>query len=158
MISIVVLPGDGIGPEVTAEAIACLKLLSEERGLGLTFAEHDFGGVAIDKHGHPLPPETLEACRNADAVMLGAVGGDQWNDAPVRPEAGLLRIREELGLFANLRPAKLLSDLQHLSPLRPDLFRRADVGSAFGVGPLLLYARRDRTHRACRISLGWPSP
>jgi 3-isopropylmalate dehydrogenase len=127
VISIVVLPGDGIGPEVTAEAVACLELLSQERSLGLTFTELDFGGVAINKHGHPLPPETLQACRDADAVMLGAVGGDQWNDSPVRPEAGLLRIREELGLFANLRPAKLLSGLQHLSPLRPDISRDADI-------------------------------
>ena len=127
MISIVVLPGDGIGPEVTGEAISCLELLSKERGLGLTFVEQDFGGVAIDKHGHPLPPETLEACKQADAVMLGAVGGDQWNDAAVRPEAGLLRIREELGLFANLRPAKVLSGLQDVSPLRPDISRDADI-------------------------------
>lgn len=127
MISIVVLPGDGIGPEVTAEAIACLELLSQERGLDLKFAEHDFGGVAIDRHGHPLPPDTLEACRNSDAVILGAVGGDQWNDASVRPEAGLLRIREELGLFANLRPAKVLNGLQDMSPLRPEISRDADI-------------------------------
>jgi 3-isopropylmalate dehydrogenase len=127
VISIVVLPGDGIGPEVTAEAVACLKQLSSERGLDLHFAEHDFGGVAIDRHGDPLPSETLEACRNADAVLLGAVGGDQWDDLPVRPEAGLLRIREELGLFANLRPAKVLDGLQEFSPLRPDISKDADI-------------------------------
>ena len=127
MINIVVLPGDGIGPEVTAEAVACLQQLSTERDLGLRFAEHDFGGVAIDKHGHPLPEATLEACRNADAVLLGAVGGDKWNDAAIRPEAGLLRIREELGLFANLRPAKVLEGMQDISPLRPDISRDADI-------------------------------
>ena len=127
MINIVVMPGDGIGPEVTAEAVACLEQLSGERELGLTFTEHDFGGIAIDRHGDPLPAETLEACRNADAVLLGAVGGDQWNDAPVRPEAGLLRIREELGLFANLRPAKVLAGLQEMSPLRPDISKDADI-------------------------------
>lgn len=127
MINIVVLPGDGIGPEVTAEAVACLELLSSARDLGLKFSERDFGGVAIDKHGDPLPAETLETCREADAVLLGAVGGDKWNDAPVRPEAGLLRIREELGLFANLRPAKVLNGLLHVSPLRPDISEGADV-------------------------------
>ena len=113
MIKIVVLPGDGIGPEVTAEAVHCLEQLSSERDLSLDFAEHDFGGIAIDRHGDPLPGETLEACRNADAVLLGAVGGDQWNDCAVRPEAGLLRLREKLGLFANLRPAKVLDGLHH---------------------------------------------
>ena len=80
MINIIVLPGDGIGPEVTAEAVRCLEQLSAERNLGLTFAEYDFGGIAIDRHGDPLPATTLEVCRNSDAVLLGAVGGDQWND------------------------------------------------------------------------------
>jgi 3-isopropylmalate dehydrogenase len=127
VINIVVLPGDGIGPEVTAQAIACLEQLSAERGLGLTFTEHDFGGIAIDRRGDPLPAATLEACRSADAVLLGAAGGDKWNDAPVRPEAGLLRIREELGLFANLRPAKVLAGMQDMSPLRPEISKDADI-------------------------------
>ncbi len=121
MISIVVLPGDGIGPEVTAEAVRCLEQLSSERDLGLSFVEYDFGGTAIDRHGDPLPPATLEACRNADAILLGAVGGEQWNHAAVRPEAGLLRIRAELGLFANLRPAKVLDGSPRAD--RRDLFR-----------------------------------
>jgi 3-isopropylmalate dehydrogenase len=127
VINIVVLPGDGIGPEVTSEAVACLAQLSDQRSLGLTFCDYDFGGVAIDRHGEPLPAKTLEACRNADAVLLGAVGGDKWNDAQVRPEAGLLRIREELGLFANLRPAKVLAGLHEMSPLRPDISKDADI-------------------------------
>ena len=127
MTNIVVLPGDGIGPEVTAEAVQCLQHLSDQRDLDLYFTQHDFGGIAIDRHGHPLPPETLDACRSADAILLGAVGGNQWNDASVRPEAGLLRIREELGLFANLRPAKLLDGLQDISPLRADISRDADI-------------------------------
>ena len=127
MINVVVLPGDGIGPEVTAEAVACLEQLSGQRGLGISFREYDFGGIAIDRHGDPLPAGTLEACHNADAVLLGAVGGDKWNDAPVRPEAGLLRIREELGLFANLRPAKVLAGLHEISPLRPDIAKDADI-------------------------------
>jgi 3-isopropylmalate dehydrogenase len=124
---IVVLPGDGIGPEVTAEAVRCLELLSLEHDLDLEFSEYAFGGGAIDGHGDPLPPGTLEACRNSTAVLLGAVGGDQWSGAPVRPEEGLLRLRSELGLFANLRPAKMLDGLLDCSPLRPEIVRDADV-------------------------------
>jgi 3-isopropylmalate dehydrogenase len=127
LIDIVTLPGDGIGPEVVAEAIACLETLSAEHDLGLHFTEHHFGGVAIERAGNPLPPETLEACRNSDAVFLGAVGGDQWSEASVTPEAGLLRLRNELVLFANLRPAKVLSGLQDASPLRADIAKDADV-------------------------------
>jgi 3-isopropylmalate dehydrogenase len=127
VISIVVLPGDGIGPEVTAEAISCLEIVSAEHDLDLHFDYHDFGGIAIDRHGDPLPKKTLEACRKSAAVFLGAVGGDQWNAAAVRPEAGLLRLRKQLGLFANLRPAKVLSGLQDASPLRADIARDADV-------------------------------
>jgi 3-isopropylmalate dehydrogenase len=127
MTNIVVLPGDGVGPEVTAQAVACLQLVSEHRGLGFQFVEHDFGGVAIDRHGDPLPQSTLDASRNADAVLLGAVGGEKWDDAPVRPEAGLLRIRQELGLFANLRPARVYRGLEDASPLRADICQDADV-------------------------------
>lgn len=127
MIDIIVLPGDGVGPEVTAEAVGCLALLSEQRGLALRFTAHDFGGAAIDSQGDPLPEETLAACRDSDAILLGAVGGDKWDDAPVRPEAGLLRIRQELGLFANLRPARVYRGLEDASPLRADISRDADV-------------------------------
>lgn len=127
MINIVVLPGDGVGPQVIAEAVGCLQILSDHRDLGLRFDEQHFGGVAIDRHGDPLPEPTLEACRNADAVLLGAVGGDQWDDAPIRPEAGLLRIRQELGLFANLRPARVCRGLENVSPLRADISQDVDV-------------------------------
>lgn len=127
MTNIVVLPGDGVGPEVTAEAIRCLEVLSQGCDLGLSFTHHDIGGIAIERHGEPLPMETLEACRDADAILLGAVGGDQWNDCPAPPETALLRLRQELGLFANLRPAKVLNELQDASPLRPDVSRDADV-------------------------------
>jgi 3-isopropylmalate dehydrogenase len=127
VINVIVLPGDGIGPEVTAEAVRCLELISEQRGLDLRFAERDFGGVAIDRHGDPLPEATLEACRDADAVLLGAVGGDKWDSAPVRPEVGLLRIRQELGLYANLRPARVFRGLENASPLRADICQDADV-------------------------------
>jgi 3-isopropylmalate dehydrogenase len=124
---IIVLPGDGIGPEVTEQAVACLALLSEARGLQLTFEEHDFGGVAIDRHGAPLPPATLAACKSADAILLGAIGGPKWDTAPERPEQGLLALRAELGLFANLRPAHVVPGLEHLSPLRADIVTGADA-------------------------------
>ena len=127
MPKIIVLPGDGIGPEVTKQAVACLALLSEARGLGLTFEEHDFGGVAIDRHGTPLQPTTLAACRAADAILLGAIGGPKWDMAPERPEQGLLALRAELGLFANLRPAHVVRGLEHLSPLRPEVVTGADA-------------------------------
>lgn len=126
MSHIAILPGDGIGPEVIREAVACLELLSDERVLGLRFTQHDFGGAAIDRHGDPLPASTLDACRTADAVLLGAVGGDRWNDCAVRPEAGLLRIRQELGLYANLRPVKVLQGGQW-SPLRSEVAGNSDI-------------------------------
>jgi 3-isopropylmalate dehydrogenase len=127
MTRIVILPGDGIGPEVAAEASQCLALLSERCALGLEFETHDFGGVAIDRHGTPLPEATLAACREADAILLGAVGGPQWDDAVERPEAGLLKLRAALGLFANLRPSRVIPGLEHFSPLRPEIARGADV-------------------------------
>jgi 3-isopropylmalate dehydrogenase len=97
---IVVLPGDGIGPEVSAEAVRVLAALP----LDVEVEERPFGGAAIDAYGDPLPEETLAACRGADAVLLGAVGGPKWDGGSVRPEAGLLRIRAELDVYANLRP------------------------------------------------------
>jgi 3-isopropylmalate dehydrogenase len=98
---IVLLPGDGIGPEVSAEAVRVLAALP----LDVEVEERPFGGAAIDAFGDPLPAETLVACREADAVLLGAVGGPKWDGGTVRPEAGLLRIRAELDVYANLRPA-----------------------------------------------------
>jgi 3-isopropylmalate dehydrogenase len=96
---VVCLPGDGIGPEVMAEAVRVLM------ALGIPFEEHPFGGAAIDGWGKPLPETTLEACRHADAVLVGAVGGPQWEGAGIRPEQGLIRLRKELDVYANLRPA-----------------------------------------------------
>jgi 3-isopropylmalate dehydrogenase len=124
---IIVLPGDGIGPEVAAEARRCLAHISDRGALGFTFEEHDFGGVAIDNHGEPLPPSTLKACQESDAVLLGAVGGPKWDDAAERPEVGLLKIRKALGLFANLRPARVMPGLEDLSPLRTSIAAGADV-------------------------------
>src|SRR3954463_12060787 len=113
---IAVLPGDGIGPEVAAPALEVLRELGD-----FEFSEHPFGGASIDAHGVPLTDEVLEECRRSDAVLLAAVGGPKWDstdpDAP-RPEQGLLGLRKELGLFANLRPVKVFAALADASPLR----------------------------------------
>lgn len=127
MSGIVILPGDGIGPEVAREAVACLRLVSGARGLGLTFEEHIFGGAAIDAAGDPFPEATQRACQGSDAILLGAVGGPKWDGGNVRPEAGLLRMRGALGLFANLRPARTYAGLESFSPLRADIVCGADM-------------------------------
>jgi 3-isopropylmalate dehydrogenase len=126
---IVLLPGDGIGPEVVAEARKVLSAVAARDGLTIDFEERPMGGNAIDDFGDPLPESTLDACRAADAVVLGAVGGPKWDDptAKTRPEAGLLRIRKELGLFANLRPIKGHSQLIGASPLRAEIVDGVDI-------------------------------
>jgi 3-isopropylmalate dehydrogenase len=123
------LPGDGIGPEVIAEARKVLTRVGEAAGESFTFSEHLVGGIAIDEAGDPLPASTLAACREADAVLLGAVGGPKWDDptAKTRPEAGLLGLRKELGLYANLRPITAYDELISGSPLRPELVRGVDI-------------------------------
>jgi len=126
--NIVVLPGDGIGPEITAVAVEVLKAVATRFGHDFSFSEHDIGGIAIDNHGEPLPATTLDACAKADAVLLGAVGGPKWSDpnAKVRPEQGLLAIRKALGLFANLRPVRTQPAALHASPIKPELLRDVD--------------------------------
>ncbi|MGI9649501.1 MAG: 3-isopropylmalate dehydrogenase, partial [Acidimicrobiia bacterium] len=125
----VTLPGDGIGPEVAAEAVKVLGVVAARFDHHFTFVEHLIGGAAIDATGQPLAASTVEACRQADAVILGAVGGPRWDDptSPVRPEQGLLRIRSELGLFANLRPIMVFPELAPASPLRPELVAGVDI-------------------------------
>jgi len=120
--TIAVLPGDGIGPEVTRAAIQLLEDCAAAFGHQFHFREYAFGGNAIDKHGVPLPPETLAGCRASDAVLLGAIGGPKWESLPfgTRPEAGLLGIRKEMGLYINLRPIRLRPALRAISPLRPE--------------------------------------
>ena len=125
----VLLPGDGIGPEVIREARKVLEAVATLHGHAFAFEERLMGGIAIDEVGDPLPASTLHACRDADAILLGAVGGPKWDDptAKTRPEAGLLSLRSELGLYANLRPIKPNRHLIDASPLRPELVAGVDV-------------------------------
>jgi 3-isopropylmalate dehydrogenase len=127
--SIVVLPGDGIGPEVTAEALRVLGAVARKGGHELRFTERLMGGCSIDAHGVALTPEVLKDCQAADAVLLGAVGGPKWDDptAKVRPEQGLLGLRKGLGVFANLRPVRVHESLLDSSPLKPDRLRGVDI-------------------------------
>jgi 3-isopropylmalate dehydrogenase len=126
---VVILPGDGIGPEVTRAAVSVLQECAREFGHHFDVIEMPIGGAAIDKSGHPLPNETLEACRKADAVFLGAVGGPKWERVALsmRPEAGLLALRKGLGLYVNLRPVRLLEPLRGISPLRPERLGDLDI-------------------------------
>lgn len=125
--TIALLPGDGVGPEVVEAARRVLCAVDELFGWDLRFETHPIGGAALDSHGVPLPAETLRACRAADAVLLGAVGGPAWDDAPTRPEAGLLELRKALGLFANLRPVMVTEATLERSPLKPAIVRGADL-------------------------------
>jgi 3-isopropylmalate dehydrogenase len=127
--SIVVLGGDGIGPEVTAEAVRVLEAVAQRYGHEFTFESHLIGGAAIDATGSALPAQTISACGTADAVLLGAVGGPKWSDpnAKVRPEQGLLAIRKALNLFANLRPVTLQPTLLDASPIKPEILRGTDI-------------------------------
>ncbi|MEX5284224.1 3-isopropylmalate dehydrogenase [Selenomonas sputigena] len=126
---IVVIPGDGIGREITDAAVAVLKKAAEKFALELSYEEHDAGGTAYDKCGTPLPEATLLAAQAADGVLFGAVGGDKWDDvAPaLRPEKAILGLRKGLGLYANLRPVKVADSLVEYSPLKPELVRGADL-------------------------------
>ncbi|PWH20125.1 MAG: 3-isopropylmalate dehydrogenase [Ardenticatenia bacterium] len=127
--TITLLPGDGIGPEIIAEARKVLETVLHRAGHTVTFQEGLIGGVAIDETGDPLPDATLEMCRRSDAVLLAAVGGPRWSDprAEVRPEQGLLKIRKELGLFANLRPVRVIPALISASPLKPEVIEGVDL-------------------------------
>lgn len=121
--TIAVLPGDGIGPEVVRESKRVLTQVAEIFGHEFSFESALMGGCAIDETGNPLPDATIDVCENADAILLGAVGGPKWSDptASVRPEQGLLRLRQHFGLFANLRPVKVFPALMAYAPLRPEL-------------------------------------
>ncbi|MEM7081197.1 MAG: 3-isopropylmalate dehydrogenase [Pseudomonadota bacterium] len=126
---ICVLPGDGIGPEIIAVAVRVLEAIGQSSGRSFDIDQADIGGAAIDACGDPLPPSTLAACKGSDAILLGAVGGPKWSDpkATVRPEQGLLRLRAELGLFANLRPIRTHPSIIRHSPLREELTKDIDM-------------------------------
>jgi 3-isopropylmalate dehydrogenase len=126
---VLVLPGDGIGPEITAEAVKVLNALMVSDGLDIEMSEDLVGGAAYDKHGIPLADETMQKAQDADAILLGAVGGYQWEslEIAVRPEKGLLRLRSEMKLFANLRPAYLFEQLADASTLKPEVVAGLDI-------------------------------
>ncbi|MCP4357624.1 MAG: 3-isopropylmalate dehydrogenase [Chloroflexi bacterium] len=123
------LPGDGIGPEIIVEAKKVLTAVAHKYNHTFDMTEMTFGGAAIDEWGDPLTEETLAACQNSQAVLMGAIGGPKWDDptAAVRPEQGLLKLRKALGVFANLRPVKVFEALAEASPLKPERVRGVDI-------------------------------
>lgn len=127
--NIVLLPGDGIGPEIVDCGRDVLTTIAKLFAHEFSFQSHLIGGIAIDQCGDPLPQATIDACRASDAILLGAVGGPKWDDpsAKTRPEAGLLKIRKELQLFANLRPIRLFKELLDASPLRREIIEGTDI-------------------------------
>lgn len=126
---ITVIPGDGIGKEITDAAVKVLKKVDETYHIGLTFETKDAGGTAYDKFGTPLPADTIEAAKQADAILFGAVGGDQWDNVEpkLRPEQAVLGLRKALGLYVNLRPVKVPEVLAEYSPLKPEIVTGTDV-------------------------------
>ena len=128
-LKVTVLPGDGIGPEVTSVAVRVLARVAEQHGIVVATEEHAIGGTAVERYGSPFPTESQAACTASDAVLLGAVGGPKYDTLPraQRPETGLLALRKALGGFANLRPAKAYTQLQACSPLKAEAIRGADV-------------------------------
>jgi 3-isopropylmalate dehydrogenase len=126
---ILVLPGDGIGPEVCNEAVETLRVLSAERGVKMDFSEDHAGGSAIDAYNDPMPDAVIAKAKASDAVLMGAVGGPKWDHhtGKMRPESGLLKIRKELGVFANLRPVSVSAALAEASPLRPEAVIGTDM-------------------------------
>ena len=129
ILKLTVLPGDGVGPEVTNEAVRVLETIAEAYNHQLSFTRKPVGGAALLSSNDPLPPDTLQACLSSDAVLLGAVGGPAFDGFPshLRPESGLLRLRRELGVYANLRPALCFPALEECSPLRAEVVRGTDV-------------------------------
>ena len=126
---VLILPGDGIGPEIIEQAVAVLDVVNKKFALNLQCENGVLGGAAIDTHGVPYPDVTHEQAMNADAILLGAVGGPKWDalDTAIRPEKGLLAIRSKLGLFGNLRPAILYPQLAEASSLKPEIVAGLDI-------------------------------
>ena len=143
--SIVLLPGDGVGPEVTAAARDALQAVARDFDLNFAFSAHDIGGAAIDACGDPLPPDTLAACLASDAVFLGAVGGPKWDGGERRPEEGLLAIRKTMGLYANLRPVKVDAATVDRSPLKREAVEGVDLLIVRELTGGLYFGARTRT-------------
>jgi 3-isopropylmalate dehydrogenase len=142
-----VLPGDGIGPEISVQAVRVLEAVGRRYGHDFQFTEGLIGGAAYDAVGHPLPPETLDLCRNSDAILLGAVGGPKWDNLPthLRPENGaLLPLRKELGLYANLRPARVFPALVNASTLKPEVVSGLDILVVRELTGGLYFGKRSR--------------
>ncbi|MFC4697674.1 3-isopropylmalate dehydrogenase [Enterococcus aquimarinus] len=123
---IVVLAGDGIGPEIMASALEVLEVITQKSEVTFTFEAHDFGGAAIDSCGEPFPKSTLEACESADAILLGAIGGPKWENVENTPEKGLLALRKALKLFANIRPITVPDVLLDRSPIKEEIIKGTD--------------------------------
>ena len=145
---IAVLAGDGVGPEVTAEAVRVLQAVAARYQHEFTLHPAPFGGAAIDLCGDPLPADTLSACRDADAVLLGAIGGPKWSSpqAAVRPEQGLLRLRRELGVYANLRPVTLHPALRGASTLKSEVLEGVDLIFVRELTGGIYFGAKSRTH------------
>ncbi len=156
--TITLLPGDGIGPEIMAEAEALLDVLARQHGHTFEFHRRLIGGAAIDALGQPLPSGTLAACRQSDAILLGAVGGPKWDDpdASIRPEQGLLQLRQGLGLYANLRPVKPHPSLHDASPVRAERLHDVDLVVVRELTGGLYFGRklefRDTAEDVCRYT------
>jgi 3-isopropylmalate dehydrogenase len=151
---IAVLPGDGIGPEVIEQGLRCLRAVADAYGHELALTELPFGGAAIDLCGNPLPESTLKACLEADAFLLGAIGGPKWSDpgAKVRPEQGLLGLRRALGVYANLRPVKVHPALLSSSTLKPDVLEGVDLVFVRELtGGIYFGEKRRDTHSATDV-------
>ena len=147
---LVLLKGDGIGPEIVDEAVKVLNKTAEKFDFTVTYDEADLGGIAIDHTGVPLPDVTVEKCKAADSVLLGAVGGAKWDTLPgnLRPEAGLLGIRGALGLFANLRPAVIFEPLKGASPIKDEIIGKAlDVMGVRELTGGIYFGERGRTEK-----------
>lgn len=158
---IIVLPGDGIGPEVTDEAIAILKTVCKQHNHDINIENYPIGGAGIDRNGRPLTDETLGACKQSSAVLLGAVGGPKWNDQPKdkRPESALLQLRKELDLFANLRPVRTYNSLLDNSPLKNEvvdgvniMFVRELTGGIYFGQPRFIKQTENGTHAVDTLS------
>jgi 3-isopropylmalate dehydrogenase len=147
MARITVLGGDGIGPEVTAQAVRVLDAVAKKFGHTFEYTPALIGGAAIDATGSALPPQTIDTCRNSDAVLLGAVGGPKWSDpgAKVRPEQGLLELRKVLGVFANLRPVKTIPCMVDASPLKAEVIAGADILVVRELTGGIYFGRKSRT-------------